>query len=81
VITVRVLWVSAHPDPRSLSGALRDHGVAVLRGQGHEVVESDLYALRWNPVVDHADFAHDTAEHLDVLVSVRKTETQTETAT
>ncbi|MFI6343988.1 NAD(P)H-dependent oxidoreductase [Streptomyces sp. NPDC050560] len=64
---MHVLWVSAHPDPRSLNGALRDEGVRALRGLGHEVEESDLYALRWNPVVDHADFAHDPEERLDVL--------------
>ncbi|MFF1449862.1 NAD(P)H-dependent oxidoreductase [Streptomyces sp. NPDC058274] len=64
---MRVLWVSAHPDPRSLNGALRDAGVSALRQAGHEVVESDLYAMRWNPVVDHGDFQHDPAERLDVL--------------
>jgi NAD(P)H dehydrogenase (quinone) len=64
---VRVLWVSAHPDPRSLNGALRDVGIEALRRDGHEVVESDLYAMGWNPVVDHADFGHDPAERLDVL--------------
>jgi NAD(P)H dehydrogenase (quinone) len=64
---MRVLWVSAHPDPRSLTGALRDVGVAALRDHGHEVRESDLYAMRWNPVVDHADFGHDPADRLNVL--------------
>jgi NAD(P)H dehydrogenase (quinone) len=66
-LCVQVLWVSAHPDPRSLNGALRDEGVAVLREHGHEVVESDLYAMGWNPVVDHGDFGHDPGERLDVL--------------
>ena len=61
------LWVSAQPDPRSLNGALRDEGIAALRAHGHEVVESDLYAMGWNPVVDHEDFAHDRTERLDVL--------------
>lgn len=64
---MKVLWVYAHPDPRSLNAALRDEGVAILRRYGHEVVESDLYAMRWNPVVDHGDFGHDRAERLDVL--------------
>ncbi|WP_328583241.1 NAD(P)H-dependent oxidoreductase [Streptomyces sp. NBC_00370] len=64
---MQVLWVSAHPDPRSLNGALRDEGIAVLREHGHEVVESDLYAMKWNPVVDHADFQHDPVKRLDVL--------------
>ncbi|WNO72427.1 NAD(P)H-dependent oxidoreductase [Streptomyces sp. AM8-1-1] len=75
---MRVLWVSAHPDPRSLNGALRDEGVAVLRERGHEVVESDLYVMGWNPVVDHGDFAHDPDKRLDVLTeSQRALETGT----
>jgi NAD(P)H dehydrogenase (quinone) len=64
---MRVLWVSAHPEPRSLNGALRDHGVAVLREHGHDVRESDLYAMNWDPVVRREDFAYDPAERLDVL--------------
>ncbi|GEK81127.1 NAD(P)H-dependent oxidoreductase [Agrococcus baldri] len=46
-----VLWVSAHPEPRSLTGSLRRDGIAHLRGLGHEVLESDLYAMHWDPVL------------------------------
>lgn len=46
-----VLWVSAHPEPCSLNGALRRHGLEVLRTSGSKVVESDLYAMQWNPVL------------------------------
>jgi len=53
---MHVLWVLAHPEPRSLTGRLRDEGVRTLRDAGHEVVESDLYAMGWNPVVTAADF-------------------------
>ncbi|MET7992981.1 NAD(P)H-dependent oxidoreductase [Amycolatopsis sp. NPDC005232] len=49
---MNVLWLFAHPDPHSLGGALRDEGLATLRALGHEVRESDLYAMHWNPVVD-----------------------------
>ncbi|HWD06531.1 MAG TPA: NAD(P)H-dependent oxidoreductase [Amycolatopsis sp.] len=49
---MNVLWLFAHPDPHSLGGALRDEGLATLRALGHDVRESDLYALGWNPVVD-----------------------------
>ena len=69
---MRVLWVYAHPDPRSLNGALRDHGVRVLREHGHEVQESDLYAMGWDPVVRHEDFTHDPAERLDVLTESQR---------
>ena len=64
---MRVLWLYAHPDPRSLNGSLRDHGIAVLRSHGHEVRESDLYAMGWDPVVRETDFAHDPATRIDVL--------------
>ncbi|GAA1174172.1 NAD(P)H-dependent oxidoreductase [Nesterenkonia xinjiangensis] len=46
-----VLWVSAHPEPDSLNGRLRRDGIAALHRQGHTVVESDLYAMGWDPVI------------------------------
>ncbi len=49
--TRTVLWVSAHPEPASLTGSLRRDGLAALRAAGHEVIESDLYAMGWDPVV------------------------------
>ncbi len=64
---MKVLWLYSHPDPRSLNGAIRDEGLALLIGAGHEVIQSDLYAMGWNPVVDHADFSHNPQQRLDVL--------------
>lgn len=52
-----ILWVSAHPDPRSLTASLRSEALLHLRGRGHEVLESDLYAMDWDPVLGDADFA------------------------
>ncbi len=69
---MQVLWVSALPDPRSLNAALRDEGVAALREGGHQVVESDLYAMGWNPVVGPDDFRHDPSERLDVLTASQR---------
>ncbi|MEV0433525.1 NAD(P)H-dependent oxidoreductase [Nocardia sp. NPDC050413] len=63
---MRVLWVFAHPEPRSLTAQLRTAGIAALREAGHEVIESDLYAMNWNPVVTAGDFAYDGVERLDV---------------
>ncbi|WP_147138926.1 NAD(P)H-dependent oxidoreductase [Stackebrandtia albiflava] len=63
---MRLLWIFAHPEPRSLNGALRDHGTAALRRTGHEVRESDLYAMGWNPVVSPADTGDDPAERFVV---------------
>lgn len=50
-----VLWVSAHPEPSSLNGSLRHDGVERLRRTGHTVLESDLYAMGWDPVVRARD--------------------------
>lgn len=59
---MNVLWVFAHPEPRSLGGALRDDGRETLRELGHDVRESDLYAMKWNPVVDAADFGAEAGD-------------------
>ncbi|WP_216216588.1 NAD(P)H-dependent oxidoreductase [Amycolatopsis aidingensis] len=63
---MKVLWLFAHPEPGSLGGALHEEGLRTLREQGHEYRSSDLYAMRWNPVVDHADFGHDPTRRLVV---------------
>ena len=54
-----VLWLSAHPEPRSLNGSLRTIGIEHLRTLGHNVLESDLYAMEWDPVVR----PHDAGTH------------------
>jgi NAD(P)H dehydrogenase (quinone) len=53
---MNVLIVHAHPEPKSFNTALRDHSVEVLRGLGHEVRVSDLYAMGFNPVSGPGDF-------------------------
>lgn len=62
---MKVLWVFAHPEPRSLNASLRNAGIAALEAAGHEVRQSDLYAMGWKAVADAADFpAHDPAARL-----------------
>ncbi|MFL9828097.1 NAD(P)H-dependent oxidoreductase [Rhodoplanes sp. SY1] len=53
---MNVLIVFAHPEPRSLSAALRDVAVAELTAAGHAVQVSDLYAMRFKADVDRDDF-------------------------
>ena len=53
---MKVLIVFAHPEPRSLNGALRDVAVAELEAQGHDVQVTDLYADHWKSEIDRADF-------------------------
>jgi NAD(P)H dehydrogenase (quinone) len=51
-----VLIVHAHPEPTSLTRQLIEVSTQTLRGQGHEVVHSDLYGMRWKAVFDEDDF-------------------------
>jgi NAD(P)H dehydrogenase (quinone) len=53
---MKILLVFAHPEPRSLNGALRDVAIKELEVQGHQVRVSDLYAMHWKSEVDRADF-------------------------
>lgn len=61
---MNVLWVLAHPEGRSLTAALHREGIAELTAAGHRVEVSDLYAMKWNPVVDAADYGSSGDERL-----------------
>ena len=63
---MNILIVHAHPEPQSFTAALRDQAVQTLRGQGHRVQVSDLYAMNWNPVASAEDFSQ--RENPDYLV-------------
>ncbi|WP_059011007.1 NAD(P)H-dependent oxidoreductase [Streptomyces specialis] len=52
----KILIVSAHPDPRSLTASLASFAEAELRRSGHEVRTSDLYAMKWRAEVTADDF-------------------------
>jgi NAD(P)H dehydrogenase (quinone) len=48
---MRILLIYCHPDPNSYCAALRDAALSGLRGAGHEVRVSDLYAELFDPVL------------------------------
>jgi NAD(P)H dehydrogenase (quinone) len=52
---MNVLIVYAHPERRSLNGAINDFTVQRLRANGHEVQVSDLYAMNWKAPLDVND--------------------------
>jgi NAD(P)H dehydrogenase (quinone) len=51
-----ILIVHAHPERTSLTRQLVDVTVQTLQQQGHEVLMSDLYGMRWKAVFDEHDF-------------------------
>jgi NAD(P)H dehydrogenase (quinone) len=56
---MKYFLVYAHPEPRSLSGHLKDSAVEALVAAGHEVIVSDLYAMGWKASADASDFLDD----------------------
>lgn len=52
----KVLIVYAQPEETSLTRHLVDVGVKALQEQGHEVLTSDLYGMKWKAVFDADDF-------------------------
>lgn len=68
-----VLIVYAHPEPRSFNGAMRDAAVETLRGCGHQVVVSDLYAQRFNAVLTEDDFTGEREDTACLRVAAEQT--------
>lgn len=53
---MNVFIVHAHPEPKSFNGALTDRARHHLAQNGHEVVLSDLYAMKWQARSDRWNF-------------------------
>ena len=68
VVTLNVLIVYAHPEPKSFNGAMKNVAVEMLQGAGHGVTVSDLYAMGFNAVAGAGDFLgdRDDADVLDI---------------
>ncbi len=72
---MKILIVYAHYNPKSFSHALLESVLATLKSNPkHEVVVRDLYALKFNPVLDEADFAahHGTRKTPDDVAEEQK---------
>jgi NAD(P)H dehydrogenase (quinone) len=53
---MNVLIVFAHPEPKSLNGALKDVAIQNLKENGHQVKVSDLYGMGFKATLDRSDF-------------------------
>jgi NAD(P)H dehydrogenase (quinone) len=78
---MKILYVFAHPEPRSLNGALREVAIEELVAQGHEVRTSDLYASHWKSEVDRADFPALAPEERLLPVAASKSAFESHTLT
>ena len=53
---MNILYIYAHPEPRSFNGSLKDVAMVTLAKNGHAVKVSNLYAMKWKAVLDAQDF-------------------------
>ena len=53
---MKILYIYAHQEPESFNAALKGTALAALEENGHEVELSDLYAMKFNPVLTEKDF-------------------------
>lgn len=53
---MKILYIYAHQEPKSFNSALKDTALAALKEKGHEVKLSDLYEMKFNPVLTASDF-------------------------
>ena len=60
---MKILIVYAHEEPLSFNGAMLRLAVATFEEQGHEVVVSDLYAMKFKAVADGEDFLERRDKH------------------
>lgn len=69
---MNILIVSAHPEPKSFTIAMRDHSIKWLEESGHEVIQSDLYKMNFNPVASADDFSNrNQADYLKYALEQR----------
>lgn len=53
---MHVLYIFAHPEPKSFNSAMKEAALRTLNEQGHEVKLSDLFSMEFKPVLDRHDF-------------------------
>lgn len=58
---MNALIVYAHPEPKSMNGALRDAALRALTQAGWQVEVSDLHAQNFRPAAGWEDFTHPVA--------------------
>jgi len=69
---MNVLIIYAHPNPNSFNAALRDLAVRALSQAGHSILLSDLYTMRFNPVLSAKELQGDLRDIQPEIEKVRR---------
>ena len=71
MIFLNVFIVFAHPEPKSLNGALKYLALLTLNENGHEVKVSDLYGMGFKATLDRDDFLKMQNQEQNLNTNVR----------
>lgn len=71
---MNVLIVYAHPSPGSFNAAMLQVALRILRQAGHSILLSDLYAMKFNPVLGLKELQGDYSEIQPEIDKVRQAE-------
>ena len=68
---MNILLVYAHHEPGSLTGSLKNTALSILSGQGHNIMETDLYASGFSPKAEKYDFSSLSGHHFNYMLEQR----------
>lgn len=68
---MNILLVYAHHEPGSLTGSLKNTALSILSGQGHNIMETDLYASGFSPKAEKYDFSSLSGRHFNYMLEQR----------
>lgn len=60
---MNILIVYAHPEPKSMNGAMFNTAIETLRSAGHQVKTSDLYDMEFDAASDRSNFSSTHNHH------------------
>lgn len=69
---LNVFLVSAHEDPRSVSGAMQNATLSVLARSGHNIRQTNLYAQEFNPIASKLDFNTSSGVHASYILEQQR---------
>lgn len=53
---MNILYIFAHPEPRSFNSAMKEMAIKTIEEKGNEIRLSDLYSMGFKPALDQSDF-------------------------
>ena len=65
---MKISIILAHPDPNSFNHAIAHTSEEVIKKMGHRVIFHDLYAERFDPILEHKEIPTDADLPVDIVL-------------